>query len=83
MIMAPKLMANGLRLQGIHRALPANTLDSVIWEALFDGRRIWCIVVQSARAASIRVDFEGFAVASGQVYMGSALLLLGQSTWLQ
>ncbi|MEP7361989.1 MAG: trypsin-like peptidase domain-containing protein [Acidobacteriota bacterium] len=55
----------------VHREVPADLMAQGEWTTLPDGRRAWRLAIHSPEARSIRVHFDAFDVAGGQVWLGS------------
>ena len=65
-----QLAAPGRTLKtGIRRVLPEHLAATGAWETLADGTRVWRIGLRSAGSRGMRVEFENFAVGSGQVWV--------------
>ena len=65
-----ELAAPSRRLKlGIRRALPDHVLATGAWETTADGARLWRIALHSPGSRGMRVEFENFAVGSGQVWI--------------
>ena len=54
---------------GVHRELPANVLEQGAWAVLPDGQHIWQLAVRSSGAAGLRIEFGGFAIGEGRVWL--------------
>jgi hypothetical protein len=56
-------------LAGVHRALAVDMAEFGRWEAGPDGRRIWRAAIHSPNAAGLRIEFIGFDVGAGRVWV--------------
>ncbi len=76
-----KLGAVGMKRRiGVHRELPVGTIDQGTWTSLGDGRVIWRLGIGSAEATGLRVEFFGFSVGSGKVWVHSGSAVDGPYT---
>ena len=62
---------------GIHRLAPAGLMQSGAWQTAPDGTPLWRVAVRSPAAAGMRVEFRGFSVGEGNVWLYDGTQFVG------
>ncbi len=66
---AAPLPRYGVRQIGVQRAVAPEKLSRAVRATLPDGRRVWRVALRSTGAEALRVHFQDFSVASGEVWL--------------
>ncbi|HTS63756.1 MAG TPA: trypsin-like peptidase domain-containing protein [Candidatus Acidoferrales bacterium] len=67
---AARLTGPSTRLKtGVQRRIAPHAFAAGTWETTSEGTRIWRLSVRSPRARGMRVEFDGFSVGDGRVWI--------------